>query len=459
MDLNTYRATASIGMLCPPTVKFLSKEWQMGWRASRRSFLQALGYIGAISAGVTRVIPDIVFPDPVFADAPATRPVTLTKGPFIHLTGDDSARLRFETREEIALDVRLERGQQGGVEYKPTLSTTKLRFKWPQRAVKKKPPAFPDKPGNHTLQEVSFEGLIPGERYRWMVHRGGGSEVSGTFMAPPPPDAAFRLGWIADTRQYRQERTMQRLLEESPDLVIHGGDLQYQSDKRDTWNGFFHDMAGLMRRAPTHFCVGNHEAEGYKGIELQELFLRLFQGQGHAGGQTTYHTFRYGRAQFIVLNTEDRDLAKKKGAQYRWLTATLEEAKRGPARTTVMAFHRPIFSVSKRQPPRGLRDALHPLFQKYSIPLVMTGHNHCYERFSVDGITYITDGGGGASLYDPDHNLRKIKKSEPEVLSARQHFEKAHGVCTVDFNADGTLELKRHALKGGIDDQITIPTA
>ena len=49
--------------------------------------------------------------------------------------------------------------------------------------------------------------------------------------------------------------------------------------------------------------------------------------------------------------------------------------------------------------------------------LVLAGHNHYYARCKVDGITYITTGGGGTTLRTPT-------TEGPHLLTARKshHF-------------------------------------
>ena len=37
-------------------------------------------------------------------------------------------------------------------------------------------------------------------------------------------------------------------------------------------------------------------------------------------------------------------------------------------------------------------------FKAWGASIVLSGHDHDYERFSVDGLTYIVNGVGGASL-------------------------------------------------------------
>jgi predicted phosphodiesterase len=45
------------------------------------------------------------------------------------------------------------------------------------------------------------------------------------------------------------------------------------------------------------------------------------------------------------------------------------------------------------------------LFKKHGVDLVLSGHNHNYQRFApIDNVTYIVNGLGGASQYDLDNS-------------------------------------------------------
>ena len=41
-----------------------------------------------------------------------------------------------------------------------------------------------------------------------------------------------------------------------------------------------------------------------------------------------------------------------------------------------------------------------PLLVKYKTALILSGHDHIYQRGKKDGLSYILSGGGGAPLYD-----------------------------------------------------------
>jgi len=48
------------------------------------------------------------------------------------------------------------------------------------------------------------------------------------------------------------------------------------------------------------------------------------------------------------------------------------------------------------------RDRLEALFAKFKVDAVFSGHEHYYERRTVDGFPHIITGGGGAPMYDKE---------------------------------------------------------
>jgi hypothetical protein len=43
-----------------------------------------------------------------------------------------------------------------------------------------------------------------------------------------------------------------------------------------------------------------------------------------------------------------------------------------------------------------------PLFERYGVDAVFSGHDHCYSRAEKNGVRYFVSGGGGAPLYPRD---------------------------------------------------------
>jgi len=55
----------------------------------------------------------------------------------------------------------------------------------------------------------------------------------------------------------------------------------------------------------------------------------------------------------------------------------------------------PYSASPKRGSNLAVREATHPLFVEYGVDLVLTGHNHIYERtIPQQGVTYVVTGAG-----------------------------------------------------------------
>jgi len=372
-------------------------------------------------------------------------PMPLTKGPWVSLTSATSARLRFETLEARAASVTL-RFDGTSQKKTPALSQKTLTYHWADALVFSAG-APPDAPGLHVLQDVAIEGLTPGQTYQWEVNLGGGDVRKGSFRAPPPASDAVRIGWIADTMYPAYKTPIASLLDAAPDVVVHGGDIQYQTNPIDTWNGLFQAMSGLNALAPLQIIVGNHEFESEN--EIQVMFDRLTGGQWGSSDKERYGSFRYGPALVVCLDSESSGLEDPTSAQRKWLEPLLENP---GAKAVIVAFHRPLYTLSKYWRSDGAsRDALHALFLKYGVRLVMSGHAHCYEHFLVDSVHYVVDGGGGALLYDPRVGAADVDAARPGESKLQLTALKSQGACTIDVAPDGSMNVKRLSASGADD--------
>ena len=365
----------------------------------------------------------------------------VSKRPFVHLRGEGEALLRFETPVEQALEVEIVHNGQS-VLHMPTRSTQEVPYAWPElpglidRTI-------PDEPGFYTMHDLLLEGLTPGERYTWRVGLGGGESIEGSFRVAPPKGGEARVGWISDTMLENAEGPIARLQGFDPELMLHGGDIQYTTALLDTWAGAFHRFAPLMARAPMHFCIGNHEYETPGGADEFSLQYQRLLGKQRAQGDMRYHGVTCAGVRFLMLNSEE-DFDDLSGPQLSWLKAELEAVRQSPElHFAVVAYHRPFFTMSSSSPDFARRDKLHPLFQEYGVPLVLNGHNHCYERFEADGITYIMDGGGGAALYETDEHREDVLAERPGDDALRKFAHKSFGGYAMRIMSDGTIRGER----------------
>ena len=135
-------------------------------------------------------------------------------------------------------------------------------------------------------------------------------------------------------------------------------------------------------------------------------------------------------------------------AQTRWLADQLADP--APPLFTVAVFHQPVFSCGIHGRTQTVIDAWYELLNSGPVSLVLTGHDHQYQRFlTAEGTTFIVTGGGGRNLY------RLIPGcSAPEMRAGvvKHHF------TGVEIYSD-RMALTAVATDGAVIDQVEIPAA
>lgn len=423
----------------------------MGEWTTRRTFLRMSSGLGAslvlpaCSAGSES--------DSAAGDsAQPTTPLTVSKVPWVSLQGAGTARLRFETREDDVATVTVLLGTDA-VSSTPSRSATELSYSWADDEDLEDIGVIADKPGTHVIQDVIITDLPADTEVVWTVDVGGGVRHEGSFRTDPGPDGSFVLGWLSDTMVPKEQEVIDVLAGLGADVVIHGGDIQYQTNVMDTWSGVFASMGVLTAQATCHFVVGNHEFETQDEIEV--MYDRLMLGQGDS--ERRYFAFRYGGVHLLCLDTESGGLESADGGQYQWLEAQLDAASAdADVRHIVVCMHRPFFTFTRHWPEDPIvREMVHPLLVKHGVQLVLAGHSHCYERFLVDGIHYVVDGGGGGLLYNPDQNVEAARKLRPEEVDLRVAVSATYGACQVRFSPGG-IHVERWSVDGELVEAIDI---
>jgi hypothetical protein len=200
-------------------------------------------------------------------------------------------------------------------------------------------------------------------------------------IACDPADSAF-AGGAGDA--YRcQMRETSDLLATLPTLaaVLTLGDSQYEDNSYAAFMQSFDPTWGRFR-ALIHPATGNHEylSHGAGGY---------FQYFGAAAGDPArgYYSFDVGSWHLIALNSNCSQVAgcEAGSPQETWLRADLAAH---PAACTLAYWHHPRFSSGRH----GGTPATQPLWQalqEAGADLVLSGHDHDYERFapqSADGV-------------------------------------------------------------------------
>ena len=180
--------------------------------------------------------------------------------------------------------------------------------------------------------------------------------------------------------------------------VLTLGDNQYNAGTLTEFQNSFHPTWGRFKNK-IRPAVGNHEygspdARGY------------FDYFGAAAGDRSkgYYAFNVGSWRLYALNSE-RDITAS-GAQVAWLKADLAA---NPRACVAAYWHKPRFSSGSTH---GDNSAMDPLFRTLynaGAELVLSGHDHNYERFyplnpsgardDTRGLVQIVSGNGGKNHY------------------------------------------------------------
>lgn len=131
--------------------------------------------------------------------------------------------------------------------------------------------------------------------------------------------------------------------------------------------------------------LGNHD------IPAESLYKPFNMG-GHR-----YYAYSKGAVRFFVLDSNYMD-----PPQLEWLEKELRDT---TSPWKIAYFHHPLYSDGRfHGPDTDLRARLEPLFRRYGVNIVLSGHEHVYERIKPQhGIYYFILGNAGELRY---HNLR-----------------------------------------------------
>ena len=173
---------------------------------------------------------------------------------------------------------------------------------------------------------------------------------------------------------------------ESPTIVIHGGDMVDDGRELAQWDNWLRLMKPVMQNATVFAAIGNHERKSSRYYEIFAL-----------PNNEIWYSFDYGPCHFIVLDNYEPWTVQS--LQYKWLEEDLSSTEK-PFK--VVCFHEPLYCSGGHNPRADIRSVWEPLFNQYHVDLVVQSHCHYYQRtHPINGTIYVVTGGAGAPLYTP----------------------------------------------------------
>jgi hypothetical protein len=244
---------------------------------------------------------------------------------------------------------------------------------------------------------ATVSGLAPDTTYCYTVYQDGEPVTApAPLRSAPAPGSTGRVQFLAlgdSGGGGSDQRTLLRQIETVPfDFMIHTGDIAYDSGTLAEFESrFFGVYAPLLASRPMFPTSGNHEYETADAAPYRQVFV--LPENGGPDGVERWYSYDWGDLHMVALDTE-----KIGPSQAAWLEADLT-ANQLP--WTIVYGHRPPHSSGEHGDDPGFNSWLIPILKAHHVQLVLSGHDHDYERFQpVDGITYIVTGGGGKGVRD-----------------------------------------------------------
>ncbi|MCW7946954.1 phosphoesterase [Streptomyces hygroscopicus] len=305
--------------------------------------------------------------------------------------------------------------------------------------------------GDHTQYylHARLTHLRPGRTYYYGVGHEGFDPAAphllgtlGTFTTAPRHAEPFTFTAFGDQGvSYHGLANDSLILAQNPAFHLHAGDIAYGDpagagktsdagfDSR-VWDQFLHQTESVAKQVPWMVSYGNHDMEAWyspNGYGGEEARWQLPENGPDRKNLPGVYSFVHGNTAIISLDANDvsleipANLGISGGTQTNWLETQLRKYRADhTVDFIVVFFHHCSYCTSTAHASEGgVRQEWVPLFEKYTVDLVINGHNHVYERTDVikgnavakklpiggtaypetDGVVYVTAGAAGRSLY------------------------------------------------------------
>jgi len=263
-----------------------------------------------------------------------------------------------------------------------------------------------------TDHRVGLVGLDINSKYYYKVVSNNTESPIYHFRTAPPDGEEFKMIVIGDNRpstiSYIQpeefKQLAQLIITEEPHLVVMTGDyvLDVRADDAYNlagWKAFTNISDSIGHYAPIYGALGNHDTGAKTGTLRLEYYFDAFV---HYNESSTYFSFDYAGTHFSIVDTEEQHLEGRiTGTQYTWLVNDLEST---DCAIKYVVGHRPMYPLSHigdsidSNPTERAR--LQQLFEDHNVTAYISGHDHLFDRLTVNGLVHLISGGGGAPPYD-----------------------------------------------------------
>jgi tartrate-resistant acid phosphatase type 5 len=250
---------------------------------------------------------------------------------------------------------------------------------------------------------------------------------------------------VDDKSEHRVSALVKRW---DPDYVVTVGDNNYEEGGADTIDenvgkyfakyigGYAGDYGEGSKENRFWPSVGNHDWTPDGSVQPYVDYFDALPNNKR------YYDFVVGQIHFFVVDSDrhEPDGITFDSVQGHWIQQRMLAATEC---FKVVVFHHPPFSSGN---PRFTETKMRWPFREWGADLVMSGHQHNYERMEVDGVTYLIVGLGGA-----DNRFDFFETQPGSVVRYNAEF----GALHVNVS-DGELAFEFRTIGGKAVDLFTI---
>ncbi len=256
---------------------------------------------------------------------------------------------------------------------------------------------------NTQLHDVAITGLEPGISYNYSISVNNADDFYNRpyfniSIPQNPVKDGLRIVALGDcgTGTSEQALLQQQLVQftsrKKADALLLLGDNAYYAGLKNEYKSKFFDVYGtdLLPSTTLWPAPGNHDY-GDNTFSYPYYFdLFTLPTNAESGGlaslSESYYAYNIGDVHFISLDSfgsaDGKRMSDSTSKQFRWL---VEDLKQNKQNWTIVYFHHPPFSLGSHNADQeaeltAIRKTIVPVFDKYKVDLVLTGHSHTYER-------------------------------------------------------------------------------
>lgn len=214
--------------------------------------------------------------------------------------------------------------------------------------------------------------LEPDTQYEYIISPIDKWEDAFTFTTAGSDDS-WSFVWFGDVHNKPEFGELHDIAEENhPDAAFYSiaGDLVGDGLYRDQWDELFEYSKDVLSKKPLMNVPGNHDNRmGLGAWMYRDMFSYPANGPDDVPAEQTY-SFVYRNALFLML-----DVTSGVENQADWIEKQLAQS---DATWKIAVFHFPPYN--HQEPYLNIQKEWVPLFDKYHVDMVYSGHMHYYMR-------------------------------------------------------------------------------